>query len=215
MFQSVNKPLSTEVPINGTPIDQKWTLVFTIPWHERKPLNRFPGEHTYTFQIIPSDDASENTGRLTQSLLLLTLNKARGKDCEDFCVIHPSGSTSLSVTNTRRTARRHLALSDIWHGPKGQICHLMLSHNRKPSHVHLPCQKLIKWIFPWVMLASSTGIDSGADSWRFSGMLFFSPAIVHVTVWPAGITAVGYRWMVRSFTGPAGRLVKGTLKWPK
>lgn len=77
-----------------------------------------------------------------------------------------------SVTNTGHAAQRQLTLSDIWHKPKGQICHLMLSHNRMPSHVQLPCQKLIKWIFPWVMPASRTGTDSGGGFQRG----FFSPA---------------------------------------
>lgn len=52
-----------------------------------------------------------------------TVNKARGNDCDDFSVIHPSGSTSLSVTNTRHAAQRQLSMSDIWHVPKGQLCH--------------------------------------------------------------------------------------------
>lgn len=125
----------------------------------------------YFTDRILSDAASHNTGRLMQSPSSLTLNEACGKDCKDFCVIHLSGSTDSSVSNTWHTARQQLALSDVWHKPKGQIRHLMLSYNRNPSHVCHPCQKLGKWLFPWVTPASSTGIDR-----RPSLRGFFSPA---------------------------------------
>lgn len=92
---------------------------------------------------ILSDETSHS-----EILLLLTLNEARGADCEDFCVIHPSGSTSQSVTNTGRTAQHRLSLSNIWHKPKGQICHPTLSNERKSSHVCHPCQKLMSEYFP-------------------------------------------------------------------
>lgn len=123
------------------------SLVFNIPRHERQNADlSINVEHSCASHIQFSVTMHLNTGRLIENLFLLTLNKARGKDCEDVCVIHPSGSTSLSVTNTRHTAQRQVALSNVWHKSKGQIHHWTLSYIRKPSHVHLPCQKLIEWI---------------------------------------------------------------------
>lgn len=52
---------------------------------------------------------------LTKILLLLTLNEARGTDCEDFSVIHPSCSTSQSVTNTLAdTLGALLSINSLW-----------------------------------------------------------------------------------------------------
>lgn len=51
-----------------------------------------------------SDDISQNRDSLIENLFLVTQNEARSKDWKDFTVIHPSGSTGLSVTNTRHTA---------------------------------------------------------------------------------------------------------------
>lgn len=113
-----------------------------------------------------------------------------------FSVIHPSGSTSLSVTNTRRAAQCQLSLSVIWNQSKGQICHQTLLHKRKPSHVCLPCQKTHKWIYPWVMTASSTGIDSGPDDCSVQGWVS-SPEGCRYNV----ILVVG-----EQLHGPAGRL---------
>lgn len=116
------------------------SLLFSIPQHERQNTD-LNVEHSCASHIQFSVTMHLNTGILIENLLLLTLNKARGKDCEDVCVIHPSGSTSLSVTNTRHAAQRQVALSNVWHKSKGQIHHWTFSYIRKPSHVHPPCQK--------------------------------------------------------------------------
>lgn len=69
-----------------------------------------------------------------------------------------------------------------------------------------------KWIFPWVMQASSTATDSGTDDWSDFLVLQCFITLHRSSTWElSGIFTVWYWWVVSSSTGPAGSLPKGTL----
>lgn len=140
-----------------------------------------------------------------QNPLLLTLTEASSISCEDVGVIHPSGSTSLSVTNTRRVTQPQLSQSIIWLLPKGQLCHPKLSHKRNPSHVCRPCQKLTKY-FP--------GMNGRPDRCMCQKALFeFCSDSLQVIAAPPECCQVQSSHSVMLVGGeqPAGRLLKGTL----
>lgn len=118
-------------------------LSINVPPYKRKFIRWFSRESVccrlkkiaYTHL---SDDISQNRDSRIENLFLVTRNEARSKDWKDFTVIHPSGSTGLSVTNTRHTAWL-LPSSEQYLAPaqRSDLSHSTLSQKTKPSHMCL------------------------------------------------------------------------------
>lgn len=117
-------------------------LSINVPPYKRKFIRWFSRESVYWLKKIAythlSDDISQNRDRWIENLFPVTQNEARSKDWKDFTVIHPSGSTGLSVTNTRHTAWL-LPSSEQYLAPaqRSDLSHSTLSQKTKPSHMCL------------------------------------------------------------------------------